>query len=99
VNTQYESVQKLIEKDLELSNSGTVFIKLDKLNMWLAGEIRILLDRDFNQLMNILYRIDVSEEKVKKAFAADDPAFSIAGLIIERELKKVESRSKYSDPE
>ena len=67
--------------------------------MWLTGEIRILLDLDFNRLMNILYRIDVSEEKVKKAFAEDDPAFSIAGLIIERELKKVETRSKYSDPD
>lgn len=99
MNTQYESLQRLVEKDLDLSNSATVFIKLDKLHMWLTGEIRILLDLDFNRLMNILYRIDVSEEKVKKAFAEDDPAFSIAGLIIERELKKVETRSKYSDPD
>ena len=99
MNTQFESVQKLFEKDLELSNSAPVFKKLDTLQMWLIGEIRILLDRDINRLMNILYRIDVSEDKVKMAFAEYDPACAIAGLIIERELKKVETRCKYANPD
>jgi hypothetical protein len=45
--------------------------------------------------LNVLYRIDVNESKVKLAFTADKPAWEIAGLIIERELQKVESMKKY----
>ena len=78
-----------------MENPGLVLSNLDKLQEWLAREISILLDRDFQHLLNVLYRIDVSEEKVKQAFAAKYPAFEIAGLIIERELKKVETRKKY----
>ncbi len=90
-----ESVQKLAVKDLGISGHQTLFSKMDRLHSWLAGEIAILLDRDINGLMNVLYRIDVSEEKVRMAFAGDNPAFDIAGLIIEKELKKVETRRKY----
>ncbi len=78
-----------------MENPGLVISNLDKLQEWLAREISILLDRDFQYLLNVLYRIDVSEEKVKQAFAGNEPAFNIAGLIIERELKKVETRKKY----
>jgi hypothetical protein len=46
--------------------------------------------------LNIFYRIDINESKVKLAFTADKPAWEIAGLIIERELKKVATRREYS---
>ena len=78
-----------------MEHTDLVLSNLDKLQEWLTREISILLDRDFQHLLNVLYRIDVSEEKVKQAFAGKDPAYAIAGLIIERELKKVETRKKY----
>ena len=99
MTTELQSLKRQISHDLSITEPEFPFTKLDILQSWLAGEIRLLMDRDFNNLLNVLYRIDVNERKVKMAFAADDPAFVISGLIIERELKKVESRSKYSDPD
>jgi hypothetical protein len=86
------AAQQLVVKDLGLQQPKSAFTDLEKLQSWLAREISVLLDRDFQGLINILYRIDVSEAKLKAAFAASDVSESIAGLIIERELQKVMSR-------
>ena len=90
-----EITQKLIIKDFQMEDPGLVLSNLEKLRDWLTREISILMDRDFQQLLNILYRIDVREEKVKQAFASQNPAYEIAGLIIGRELEKVKTREKY----
>jgi hypothetical protein len=95
LETDLEIIQKLAVKDLQISDQGVTFSKIDRLQSWLAEEIRMLIDGDFERLMNVLYRIDVGEDKVKTALSGNDPAFEIAGLIIERELKKVETRRKY----
>ena len=95
LNRQIEIAQKLMIKDLDIEDPGLVFSNISKLEHWLTGEIRILIDRDFQGLMNILYRIDVSEEKTKRAFTTIDPANELSKLIIERELQKVATREKY----
>lgn len=64
----------------------------------LAAYIQDLIDTDFSKLVNTLYRIDVSEEKIKKALNLANPKdanFVIAQLIIEREKQKVKSREAY----
>ena len=61
--------------------------------------ISYLLEKDMTRLLNGLYRIDVNEEDFKKVLFESDSdkvAESVAKLIIERELKKVEFRKKYS---
>lgn len=57
-----------------------------------------LLASDFQRLLHLLYRIDVSESRLKKTLAQsqDDPSIIITELIIERELQKVATRKKYS---
>ena len=59
-----------------------------------------LIQSDFNKLISILYRIDVSEEKVKNALAENKNKVSaghiIAALLIERESEKIKLRAKYS---
>lgn len=56
-----------------------------------------LMTHNFNHLLNSLYRIDVSEEKLKRALAeSDNPAQTVADMIWERELQKVETRKRYS---
>jgi hypothetical protein len=63
---------------------------------WLIHVIERMIEQDFGKLVNLLYKIDVSEIKAKEAFAAtENPAARLADLIIERELKKVETRKKY----
>lgn len=91
-------VHQLTIKDLGIiPNPKIVVSDFDKLKEWLAYEIRILLDRDMQKLLNMLYRIDVNEQKAKEAFADLNPAMKLAELIIEREIQKVETRKKYSD--
>jgi len=60
--------------------------------------INYLLEKDFQRLLNGLYRIDVSEQKVNEVLNLSAPGFvakEVAQLILERELQKVETRLKY----
>jgi len=87
--------QQLLIKDLDVEGPGIVHSNLDKLRTWLIGEILYMMDRDFQKLLNVLYRIDINEEKVKQAFAGENPADRLADLIIEREILKVETRRRF----
>lgn len=94
---------QLFEKDFQLEKD---YLQLSKKKEYTYDEaflkimrvVEDLLAKDFQQLVNILYRIDVSEEKLKQALAlsTDNPASIITKMIIERELLKVEFRRKYS---
>ena len=60
--------------------------------------INHLLDKDMHLLMQILYRVDVNEEKFKNAMAFSDPkelGEKVCKLIIERQLQKIETRKRY----
>ena len=88
----------LANKDFNLDISSTEVSTGEDFQLILAKLIRHLLDNDFERLINGLYRIDVSEEKVKQALSASgDIAEEIATLIIKREMQKVETRRKYKD--
>lgn len=67
----------------------------------LASYLDHLIQSDFSRLLNILYRIDVSEEKLKKALAENQNKISagriIATLLIERENEKIKIRAKYTN--
>jgi hypothetical protein len=70
------------------------------LRQWLTERLVYLLLHDMERLLSILYRIDVSESKVKAAFAQQDPrkiAPLLAGLILQREWQKAETRLKYKN--
>ena len=66
----------------------------------LSNVIDYLIDRDLNSLLQILYRIDVDEEKLKQALqgAGDEETSGplIAQMIIERQLQKIYFRRKFS---
>jgi hypothetical protein len=65
----------------------------------LAAHIEDIIQKDFNRLLHILYRVDVSEEKLKKALSENKgnlPAGEIiAHLLIERQIQKINFRAKY----
>ena len=94
MSTDLTQIRELIQKDFNLEVKQDV-PDLDKLKLWLADEIQLIMDKDFQQFLNILYRIDISESKAQEAFAHTNPPFRLAELIIERELQKVASRQKY----
>ena len=72
---------------------------LEDLQLKLTTHINYLLLHDFEKLISILYRIDVSEHKLRNMRSVhynEDAANIIAALIIERQLQKMESRKNNS---
>ena len=63
-------------------------------------KVSFLLDNNYDFLVNTLYRIDVSESKLREVFSGKDrqniPEV-LADLIIERQLQKIRFRQKYKE--
>lgn len=99
VETLKQSQETLLNY-FELKQLDADNIAYEKLLASLSEEIAYLIDFDFEHLIFILYRIDVSEDKVKEAIACNDfkkAPRKIAELIIARQIEKVKSREKYSN--
>jgi hypothetical protein len=65
----------------------------------LEEKINSLLVGDFDRLISILYRMDVSELKLKqllKENQAEDAAKIIALLMVERQAEKIKSRRQFN---
>ena len=80
-------------------NEDKLVTELEELHRRLAVYINELIERDFQKLISILYRLDVSEEKLKTLLANNsdiDAGNIIAHLIIERQLQKIKSRQQFS---
>ena len=86
----------LINKEFELS----VSFDKDAVLRALSSAIVYLLVHDLEKLWNILYRIDVNEDKVKALFDRRDAteiAPEMALLIYERLVQKAKTRIEYRD--
>lgn len=66
----------------------------------LLKQVHFLLEKDMPALWNGLYRIDVSEDKVKEIFSgvpdSSEVASKLCELILERLIQKMNFRRKYS---
>ena len=61
----------------------------------LSEAINYLIQHDFSRLVQILYRVDISESKLKEMLALNpgrDAGLIIAELVVEREREKILSR-------
>lgn len=67
----------------------------------LTAHIRSLVERRQEELMALLYRVDVSEEKLTRTLheqAARPAEELIAALVIERVREKLEMKKRFSHP-
>ena len=87
-------LKELIKKDLEVSITENW--SKEELQTFLSKHIDEWLVNNFEKLLNVIYRLDVSEEKFKKALGSSLPSMAIAALIVDRELQKIEFRKRYS---
>ncbi|MBM3415975.1 MAG: hypothetical protein FJY20_05920 [Bacteroidetes bacterium] len=74
-------------------------LSMDELRKQLAKHISYLINHDFEKLVFLVYRIDVSEVKLKQLLQENkeaDAAGLIADLIIERQLQKIKSRREFN---
>ena len=86
------------EFSLETSSSFT----FDQFKSILYDRINYLIIHDFHRLASILYRVDVSESKLRKLLHdhSDQAAgVIISELIIERQLQKIKNREQSKSQE
>jgi hypothetical protein len=59
-----------------------------------------MLDKNYNLLINTLYRIDISEKKLAELFSSKNKEAipeKLADLIIERQIEKIDFRRRYRE--
>ena len=89
------SLSTLIGKDFELEQEITEAAIREKM----IRAFSWLLDNDISKMMQILYRADVNEEKLKSLLVSRSTLPSaeiIADEYISRQKQKVETRKRYS---
>lgn len=92
IKNQIAQTLALREDLIQETNSEEALLNL------IEQYVQELVDTNFEQLLRILYRIDIADYKVKKAIdnvGATNAARAIAELILEREKEKIISRQKY----
>ena len=94
-----QSPLSITEKIIDVTSSIQP-ASLDKIRLKLISLINELINKDFDALVQLLYRIDVSEKKIRAVLDQNmetDSAGILADLIIERQLQKIESRKHFSN--
>ncbi len=89
-----KEVLKIIGEGITEQSSMSDFIF--KLEIY----INHLIENDFTKLVNLLYTIDVNEQQLQDLLKKDlnkNSASVIASLIIQRQLKKIETRKQFTN--
>ena len=70
---------------------------MNTLRSVLSAYINELIDKNFQQLVNLLYRLDISENKLKQMLndVKEDAGLIIADLIIERQTQKMKTKKQF----
>lgn len=88
---------RLLNKELSIDLVDR--LSSDEIHAQLSNAVNQLVKNNFEKLVSLLYRIDVSEQKLKSLlhqFPQEDAGNIIASLIIERQEQKLKTR-KHSD--
>jgi hypothetical protein len=86
-------IESLLNLNSQLTALEKAEIKADVIQY-----INYLLVHDFNKLIQILYRVDVNEQKLKELLQANaqtDAAIIIADLLIERQEEKLKTKEAF----
>jgi hypothetical protein len=86
-----------LNKDLQMELAEK--ISLEEIKKKLAAHLNYLINHNFEKLVSLLYRIDVSESKLRNLLQEnknEDAGSLIAALIIERQLQKIKTRKEFS---
>jgi len=89
-----EQVLEEVSKELEVIVKDHSITK-----QILIGKINDLINTDFQKLVSILYRMDVSEINLKELLTENpgtNAAIIIADLMIERQAEKIRSRQQFN---
>jgi hypothetical protein len=104
-NEDIKSLQKFVSKDFLIDDDTSLipnsdFEKLEEFKKYLIQRLTDMLDNNFNLLVNTLYRIDISEQKLAELFGnknKENIPEKLADMIIERQMQKIQFRKKYRE--
>jgi hypothetical protein len=99
----FEAFKVQLAKDFEQSSFSADFVKAlepdyARIHGWILSELQHAQKRADSDVMNLLYRVDISEAQLKRYLTespAEDTLVTIAELIIKRVLQKVVIRKYY----
>jgi hypothetical protein len=98
-NSPLSDTFSLLSKDFTLPEIKEGFDEAKAIE-FLSKAVSQLLDRDFERLLQICYRIDLGENRLKKILheaKPDQVASDLAKALWERQKQKVEIRRRYSE--
>ncbi len=96
-----EETYALVTQELSLPAPQEGFDE-DKAVSLLTQAVRQLLDQNLERLLQICYRVDLSENLLKKILAESPPellATDLAQALWDRQKQKIELRRRYSGTE
>jgi len=91
-----------IEQVMKEMDTNAKSKTIEEFRIQLVKAVEQLLHNDFPRLIQILYRLDVEEEKLKtelKKHQTGHTADLIADMIIKRQLEKQEMRKRFGGSE
>lgn len=97
MSSAYSDIISSLNRDWALQLNGR--LSEDELVQALAIHINDMILHDFSQLITALYRIDVSEQKIRQTLRENPQSEAgriIAHLVIERQKQKIKTREQFS---
>ena len=94
-NLMNKELKYYLQQSFQLPGS---ILEMQDAENFLGDKMNHLISTDFNHLIQVLYRIDVSETKLKQVLKDnpnEDAGKIIARLIIERQQQKMISRNSF----
>lgn len=88
-NTRIQKIDNLLHESSELVVANPEWYHQ------LKAAVNDLINHDFDALLQLLYRVDVSESKLRtmlQQLPGNDAAEIITNLLVERHLQKIKSR-------
>jgi hypothetical protein len=89
----------LLERSFDLKIPEKLSTEEDLIAL-MVPVIQQMLNRDFEKLLQVCYRIDLGENKLKQILHESEPelmAYDLAKALVERQILKIEIKKKYSD--
>lgn len=102
---EISSLQKFVSKDFIKNDYSSLipnndFERLEEFKKYLTEKMKDMLDKNYNLLINTLYRIDINEKKLAELFSSKNKESipeKLADLIIERQIEKINFRKRYRE--
>ncbi len=94
---EHAALIQSLNKDLQLTLPEK--IAWSELQQALSAYVNELVQHDFEKLVRLLYRIDVSEAKIKAALKNEtgiNAGDLLANLILERQLQKIKHKQAFT---